>query len=178
MKYNGTSSRYHQMLDCLGSLPQKMVTIHPRDNATEFVLHELCSEKCFNLQKAAYFIDNHDFDCFRGVAGFSKQEEYNNGDSHWDSPESFSDHMKSCSFNRKVRIINKQSFKKAGASQQDIVDHIGYNLDFGNPLCFSWPIKHDNEGVLIIERPQESEEDLFNRHLRQGVHLLAFCPIF
>ena len=49
-------SKHKKMLGSLSCLPKKMLSVHDLDNATEFVLHELCNEGCFNLHKAAYFM--------------------------------------------------------------------------------------------------------------------------
>ena len=47
---------------------------------SEFVLHDICNPNCFNLQKAAFLVDNPDFDCLKGVAGFSADEAYQKHD--------------------------------------------------------------------------------------------------
>lgn len=76
MEHTTMSPRHKQVLVCLSCLPHKMLSVHGLSNATEFVLHELCQSSCFNLKKAAYFVDNPDFDRLQGVAGFNKEEEY------------------------------------------------------------------------------------------------------
>ena len=67
-----TLERQNRMLHHLAQLPRLMIDVHGRDNISEFILHELCSEPCFNLRKAAYLVDNPDFNCLRGVAGFAR----------------------------------------------------------------------------------------------------------
>src|SRR6202042_1032184 len=97
--------QHKKLLRCLSNLPKQILTLHSLDNVPEFVLHGLCSKDCFNLYKAAYFVDNPDFDCIRGIAGFSKDEgelEWNN---IWDDPESFSLFTKSLPFNKRVRTF-------------------------------------------------------------------------
>ena len=91
----------------LSELPQKIVNLHGLENITEFVLHDLCHRSCFNLNKAAYFVDNPDFDCLKGIAGFHHDEVYP-GEDIWFNPQAFSDHMESASFNKKFDSFIKK----------------------------------------------------------------------
>ncbi len=75
MKPNELTPRYEALLRCFTHLPQQILSLHKIDNATEYVLHSLCDAGCLDLQKAAYLVDNPDFDCLQGVAGFNKAEE-------------------------------------------------------------------------------------------------------
>ena len=50
----------HNVLNTISRLPRKMLSLKNQENITEFVLHDLCNKKCFNLEKAAYFVDNPD----------------------------------------------------------------------------------------------------------------------
>ena len=55
----------------LADLPKRMVPLYDLEaigNIPEFVLHDLCHEDCFNLKKAAFLVDNPDFDSLQGVA--------------------------------------------------------------------------------------------------------------
>ena len=74
MKPNSLNDKHIDILDKLCHLPRKILSLHGHDNITELILHELCNEQCFNLEKAAYFIDNPDFDCFKGVAGHCRSQ--------------------------------------------------------------------------------------------------------
>ena len=65
------AGRHYTILNTLSKLPRKMLSLKGQENVTEFVLHELCHKNCFNLDKAAYFVDNPDFDCLKGMAGFA-----------------------------------------------------------------------------------------------------------
>src|SRR5947207_14497437 len=98
MKSENMMYRHAHVIDNLRRLPRKMLSLHGLDNVTEFVLHELCDKHCFNLQKAAYFIDNPDFDCLKGVVGVSHAELHNIVDI-WDNPAIFSEHITKSAFN-------------------------------------------------------------------------------
>ena len=164
-----------RLLESLSSLPQKMLAIHGISNLTEFVLHELCNQDCFNLDCAAYLIDNPDFDCLKGIAGFSKSECSDLPDV-WDQPEKFSQHMKTSNFNNNVRKINNKSILKCGQSYDSALSEVARNLNLGHPVYYSWPMKHDNHGILIMERA--NHEPTLDQHILKGLSFLAFCPVF
>ncbi len=173
MERKDVSPRYQEMLKCFTHLPQKILSLQGIDNMTEFVLHTLCDEGCLNLVKAAYFIDNPDFNCLKGVAGFDKSEEYHTKNNLSDHT-SFKSHLSSCAFNQQVRTINKPSFKRQEHSQEEVVKRLATELGMRNPLSYSWTIKHDNYGLLLFERTfeEESHEEFLN-----GLSLLGFCPV-
>ena len=177
MEHTNMSQRHKQLLVCLSHLPSKMLSIHGLANITEFVLHELCQSSCFNLKKAAYFIDNPDFDCLQGVAGFSKEEEYRKNDDFWRSPEEFTEHMRSCVFNNKVRSLQRTSIHKVQGSHEHIARDLASQLSFQQPYSMlSWPLKHDNKGMLVFER--DDAEEGVDEFITNGLHFLAFCPVF
>jgi hypothetical protein len=176
MKNTNISPRHNQILVRLSRLPHKMLSIHGAENTTEFVLHELCQPTCFNLKKAAYFIDNPDFDCLKGVAGFSNEEQYVNNTHCWSNPHEFTKHMQSCAFNTKVRGITRPSAQRGNIAPDSLVAELAPQLALNAPYVLSWPLKHDNQGVLIFERVDGKET--FDDHMLHGLHLLAFCPVF
>jgi hypothetical protein len=167
--------RHQEFLRWYLNLPNQMLALKSRSNVTEFVLHALCNQKCFNLEKAAYFVDNLAFDCFKGIAGFDRREEYSEPLTIWSTPDQFSEHMRSCSFNQKVRSIETGSMKKANHHQSAIVSELSGNLEFNNPIFFRWNIKHDNEGILLF---QLNEGHNYEEEFLEGLCLLGFCPIF
>jgi len=126
------------------------------------------------FSKAAYFIDNPDFNCCKGVAGCCAQERYNNAGDAWKKPEPFSKHMESASFNKKVRQINDVSNSH---KLDEMVKNFSTQLDIKNPEYYSWDLKNDNKGILIFEKNPENYEEV-KSHLPQGLSLLGFCPIF
>lgn len=165
--------KQHAMLQHLCHLPKKILQLHGVPNSSEFVLHDLCHENCFGVKKAAYFVDNPDFNCVKGIAGFHKPEAYVPKMSIWDEIEQFSNHMKLSSFNQKVRNLELQSIKNSHRPDQDIVHEIAYGLDFNDYSYCTWHSKHDNHGFLVYEKPQDKNETYF----LEGGCLLGLCPI-
>lgn len=176
-------SKQEQMVKCFLHLPEKLLLFHGMENISEFVLHTLCSRNCLNLSKAAYFIDNHDFDCLKGIAGFDKNELYHNDDINsdtedhnyiWQNTDHFSDHMKKCLFNQKVRNVMKPSASKA--SDEDIINDLARELAINKPIFYSWKVKYDNKAIFIFET---AEDDIdIDSDILKGICLLGFCPIF
>ena len=151
MKNADGAPRYQQLLKCFTQLPQEILSLNGIENVTEYVLHSLCDEGCLNLSKAAYFIDNPDFDCLKGVAGFNKQEEIYTCDIALNDHAQFADHVNSCAFNKKVRDITAQSGRRANHETEHTVKFLANKLGFEHPLYHTWLIKHDNYGLLLFE---------------------------
>ena len=176
MKQNENSPRYQRLLKCFTQLPQQILSLSDVDNVTEYVLHSLCDEGCLNLSKAAYFIDNPDFDCLKGLAGFNKDEEIYTCDTVLNDEVHFREHMDSCAFNKKVRAINLPSARKLVESQDKCVQRLATILGIRNPMYHTWTIKHDNYGLLIFERAPIEDHTLQQEFLK-GLSLLGFCPV-
>lgn len=169
--------RQNAMLGKMISLPRKMLQLKNQDNMTEFVLHELCHRDCLNLEKAAYFVDNPDFNCFKGMAGFSLPEAYVSDDI-WKNPSSFSTHMQGSAFNQKVRGLARPSLRRDNKADEDIVHAVATELHLQNPGYYSWDMKHDNHGILIYERGCKEGDACSVDYVLNGLSLLSFCPIF
>lgn len=167
--------RRHNVLHHLTHLPRKIVSLNGAENLTEFVLHDLCQSRCFNLPKAAYFVNNPDFNCIKGVAGVHASELFQ-GDS-WEQPHDFSAHMKQATFNQKVRGIDQCSIIKSRNALDGLVKEIAQELDMDRYAVQLWNVKHDNQGVLIFAQ-DEQDEYVTEEMIHAGACLLGFCPIF
>jgi hypothetical protein len=187
MKQKYTVSPRHEQLLCFARLPQKMLALSFSDNLVEFVLHELCSPRCFNITKAAYFIDNADFNCLKGVAGFDKINEFEDGThDSWNAPEKFTQHMNLCQFNTHTRSVVLPSPTRAQQSTTDLVSLLAHMLDIRQPQYYTWMLKHDNRGILIYQVPESHSghgdttdtQEPFDAELLCGLHILAFCPVY
>lgn len=162
------SDRHHQVLSRLSLLPRKILALYQEEHVSEFVLHELCNKQCFDMTKAAYFVDNPDFDCLQGIAGYSQEE-------HNGSGQEFSDHLSACHFNRKVQAISCPSYKRAKKLDTELLKDVAGQLNFKSPRCYTWQLKHDNQGVLVYELATNSED--LNDCIQNALHLLGFCSL-
>lgn len=152
-----------------------MLKLHGADNISEFVLHELACKDCFNLAKAAYFVDNPAFDCLKGVAGFAQEEACQLSIPIWDDPDRFSNHMQSASFNQKVRNCVQLSCKNCATPDEELLHELAMQLGMTNFDYCTWQMKHDNHGYLLYQTcGQLPDKDM----LISGLSLLSFCPIF
>ena len=162
-------------LQILSSLPKHMLKMHGQENISEFVLHELACKDCFNLSKAAYFVDNPAFNCLKGVAGYAQEEACQLNVPIWNEPLRFSDHMQTSSFNQKVRECVQYSCKNCATPDEDVLHELADKLGMKSFNYCTWDMKHDNHGYLLYQTcgAEPCKEDLLN-----GVSLLSFCPIF
>ena len=174
---NKDTQKHYELLQFLSNIPGKIVGLHGLENVTEFVLHDLSSKDCFNLLKVGYFVDNPDFNCFKGVTGYHSNQQFSPHHVIWDDPDIFSSHMKTVDFNKQVRNLQTTSPKKTSICEKSFVDEVADELQFNNPSYFCWRMKHNNHGLVIFEHI--NGHDYWNEHdLAQGMHLLSLCPIF
>lgn len=170
--------RHAQIVDSLRRLPRKMLQLHGRDNVTDFVLHELCAESCFDIPKAAYFIDNPSFNCLKGIVGIA-QEELQGFENSWENPDQFIEIVASSPFNQKVRSFNYESRKKRGHSKEAMAEKIAYELGLNDYGFYSWDMKHDNHGFLVCEKNKAKDsEHPHEEVIVDGLCLLSFCPVY
>ncbi len=177
MEHRHASNTHTDVLRSLNSLPRKMLSMHGKDNISEFVLYDFCHKNYFNFKKAAYFVDNTDFNCFKGVAGIDTHEDnFCNDVDVWKNADGHNTYMKQSPFNQNVRNLSRSSLHVYNGSQQEVIGGIANELIFNNPEYYVWDMKHDNHGVLIFERSTGDTKEL-DEHLLQSVYLFSFCPV-
>lgn len=169
-------SKENMLLHRLGGVSQNMIKNHKLENLSEFVLYDLCAGDLFDISKAAYFVNNSDFACMKGVVGHSHQHKFNQP-SGWNSQKEFIAHMKQSDFNNRVRAISDKSFK---AHEMNLSDKrmrsLADQLEIENPACHVWDMKYDNQGFLLYEKPQFMQE--IDEHMQHFVPMLSFCSVF
>jgi len=177
MTHDPMAERKFKVLHSLSGLPQKMLGARGCDNVAELVLHELANDKCFNFVRAAYLVDNPDFDCLKGVAGFAAQESYRpNGSDAWKELDSFTYHVQAAPFNQKVRGFIRPSFRRRGASDKEIAGALAGELGMQQHAFHIWDMRNDNHGLLVYEPVTEDAHD--EQDIANGFSLLSFCPVF
>lgn len=163
-----------KVFQTLSTLPEKMLKLHGTDNVSAFVLYELCHQDCFNLPKAAFFVENPDFTHFKGVAGFNKAE-HTPECKLWEQPDDFTRRMAASGFNQKVRAIDQHADP---AHHEQLLTDVAHQLDVRDLGYHRFPLKHGNNGYIVYDRHDASfsEDDL--AIVNRGACLLGFCPIF
>jgi hypothetical protein len=175
MEHTNYGDRHAQILTALSGLPRKMVAFQGADQVAAFVLYELCQKNCFDLERAAYFVDNPDFNCLKGVAGCA-QEELHGYENIWASSDNFLQLLAQSPFHAKVAGISHGSIKHGSRSEHDAIRELATHLGIKNPTHCCWNMKHDNHGLLIFETTPT--HDAHARELLvNGLNLLSFCPI-
>ncbi len=169
-------NRQHEILHHLNCIPKKILSIHGREDITEFVLRELCHKSCFNFKKAAYFVQNPDFNCLKGVAGYFHNETPTVCDLLWEHPDKFVDRLHGADFNTKVRKLNQQDLKFKN-NQEECLQNISEQLSIQNPSHRLVKMKHGNNGILVFEK-ENKDEPIITDYLDNGISLLGFCPIY
>jgi hypothetical protein len=172
---------YLDNLDQILSLPHKILDHHINniDNIIDMVFYSLCNENFFNMDKAAYLIDNPDFNILKGIAGFDKKnnykKKYSNGIDRsdiWQFKDYFKEHINNCEFNNSVKNFLGTSIFSSIYNIDDKIKNIAKSININNPRYYTWLTKNDNYAMVIFESPNEISKDLL-LHLR----LLSLCPI-
>lgn len=174
MNGQGVQSKEKNLLHHLGNMSKMVVYNHGKHNLTEFVLHDLCSEKGFNINKAAYLVNNPDFYVLQGVAGYHRPDAYLK--EHWGATEHFTEHMKQSLFNKLVRDHAFKHFDKDSSAERDKIQEVAEVLKFEKPQYHTWNLKYDNHGLFIYETDEQN--DLLDDHLLDYLHVLGHCPVF
>jgi len=177
MKRDQFHDREHNVLHSLSKIPALMLSMNERENVSAMLLHHLCSKECFNLEKAAFLVNNPDFHCLRGIAGFSKDEAYPYKSSIWTEPDEFTNHLSRASFNDKVRSVYNHGVKPSDSTIVEGLHDIAKSLHFNTVNVASWKMPHDNMGIVMYEHADPADQ-LIDKHLVDGLHLLSFCPLY
>lgn len=165
---------YDKLLHQLAQIPRNMVNNHNQHNIAEFVLHDLCHSNCFNITKAAYLVNNKDFKCLKGIAGFHQPEAFLQEESIWKNPEMFSSYMKTAPFNKRVRALNKENCSFTEKQYAELADALAKDLELENPQFWTTSLKYDNVGMLIYQKTNHELTD----YLNHGFSFLGLCPLF
>ena len=176
MVHNNTTQSDKKLLTKLSDFSKNMTQHHHLENLSEFVLHDVCSIDQFQVPKAAYLVNNPDFICLKGVAGYHTPESFKKGDV-WMNQKAFTSHMKNANFNQKVRSVQDKSLLLDGQRMDDRkIYGLADQLEINNPMYHVWTMKHDNQGVLIFQKPEDF--DIGQEHFLRFLYMLSFCPVF
>jgi hypothetical protein len=158
------------------NLPHKILFHHELDGLANMVLHELGHDDFLGFDKACYFVDNPDFDCIKGIAGYHSCECKFHKPDLWSEPHAFMKDMEDAQFHRKLMSFNNKSLarKKEGCVDGEMIYSLGKTLGLQDPHGCYWKMKHGNNGILIFEG--KSMPCVKRRNLLEHiVALLSFC---
>ncbi|RTL06582.1 hypothetical protein EKK58_04575 [Candidatus Dependentiae bacterium] len=175
MLHDTVDVRKIMLLKKLSSLARNITQLSDNHNLIEFVLHELCHEDCFNLQKAAYLVDNQDFDCLHGIVGVDKTQPFLHNNI-WQVPDDFSSYMNNLIFNKKVKELQCKSNKCLSEKEPVLIQQLGNQLGIECPKYHIIPLKYDNKGILLYETA--SDKDIEENDFISGLSFLSLCPLF
>jgi len=164
-------------LQSLVALPHKILSRHDVDNLTEYVLYELCHNSCLKLDQAAYFVDNPDFNQFRGIAGISRSEHPEENYCIWSDSEKFRHFMDQSDFNEKVKSIVTKSQKSSNKTESEFMNNVAKELEFKSHNFHVLDIKHGNRGFFMYQPMKNHSKELQNL-VANAVSFLGFCPLF
>lgn len=162
-----------QLLKCIADLPKRILSLQETDHAPEFILHSLCKEDCFNVYRAAFFIDNPDFNFFKGIAGFNKAEPHAESHHMWEDPDAFTTYLERSPFNKLVRGFVRERIQSG--QEKEFHGFLAETLGYETPIMHMWNLKHENRGILVFEH--EEDEGWEEEPFLNSLHLLSFCPV-
>ncbi len=178
MKLSAMSPQRYELLNRLSNLPKKILALHDHDHVVDYLLYELCSHNYFDLKKAAFFVDNPDFDCCKGIAGFSKQDYPQIVENLWEERggglNPVVGEIGRSTFNKKVRSTSYASVIKN--NRDAVIGALSKQLEIRDPSFLTFPVRHQNHGVFIYETEPLGVKET-HEFMDQGVSLLGFCPL-
>lgn len=161
-------------VDDIIEIPQTILEFHHKSGLTDFVLQKIANQKCFSFNRAAYLVDNPDFNFLKGICGFCKSS----------NPANFSTisddllhQISQSEYNNKVKAFQNKSFK---ANNIDIknpqtLTELSCALDIPNPQIYSWNLKNNNFGILIFKTELEHCCDWKKSLLEKVTSFLGMC---
>jgi hypothetical protein len=164
------------VLERLTEMPSKILLHHEAQDLPHIILHDLSHDDIFGLDKAVYLIDNPDFDCLKGVAGYSRDECKFHKNDIWQDPYCFHSDMQHADFSSKLKQFLRNGLKRNDINthnDSDLVE-LGESLGLKNPGFLTWQMRHGNHGILIFETNEQFLEKKQNL-LKHAAPLLSLC---
>jgi len=160
------------------NLPHKIIKNYSLSELPQLVLHELGHENNFDFKRAAYLIDNPDFDHLIGVAGFCQHDCEHHKNDIWSEPKSFQKDMETAHFHSEMKRFLKNSLKRRDIDihKSNEIKELGSAMGINNPEFLMWNMKHGNHGLLIFEKKSELC-DFRKNMLSNASALLSLCGI-
>ncbi len=175
MNVYNLSKRQIAVVQRLTRIPRQLLYTGEYENPAELVLGELCHIDCFNVSRAAYFVDNPDFDCARGIAGYDSSDHDGVLENCWIEKDAFGARMQCSSFHTHVRSLLPASIHRTSDRAYALAE-LAQVLDIRVPAVTFFDMPYDNKGFVIFEKPTEDIVEL-ESFWEDACSLLAFCPL-
>ncbi len=165
-----------KLLGTLAEIPRKILLHYEVQDLPEIVLHHISHDDVFGFDKAVYLVDNPDFDCLKGVAGYSCDECKFHSQDVWSKPENFHTDMRCACFNSQIKHFIRNGLRRKGSNKPDENEilELGEALGIKNPAFLSWNMQHGNNGILIFHTPEHNFGKKQNLLMHAGP-LLSLC---
>lgn len=166
-----------ELLAMLLELPNKILNHHEVDGLAQLILHDVSHDHHFGFKRASYLIDNPDFDCLRGVAGFVNDECRHHGDDLWTDPHAFARNMREAQFHNLLLQLVRKSIKRSAknANHLDIIRGVAMDLGMINPWVYAQDLRHGNHGILIVEEGVKRLDEDDHELLAHISAILGLC---
>ena len=148
----------NELVSELLQLPRHILQHMHTAGLTDILLGHLASKSYFNLKKAAYLLNNPDFNCVKGMAGIEISDT-NHWQNPWSNPLEHTKFLENSSFNKKVKTFVGHGLF-TNPSQEDtprIIKYAEEHLALENPVFIGWHGKHGNHGIFFCEPQRDSE---------------------
>lgn len=161
-----------RLMNLFYQIPHKILQHHQVEGVAQLVLAEVAQHLGF--KRASYFIDNPDFGCLKGVAGFC-QKESDEGDV-WQDPQRSLQSINQAAFHSSIKkFIDENVARIQGSCPIDELQKLGHVLGISQPHVHTWHMRHGNMGVLIYEKSEQATDA--QEVLERATALLGLCPI-
>ncbi len=166
-----------ELLSMLLDLPNKILNHHEVDGLAQLILHDVAHENHFGLKRASYLIDNPEFDCLRGVAGYVDSECKHHQHDMWTTPHSFAHDMREAAFHNRLLQLEQRSIKRntKASNHLDDVRNIAMDLGMVNPWVYAKDLRHGNHGILIVEEGVKRLDEDDHELLAHISSILGLC---
>ncbi len=157
-------------------IPRHILSNRDIDGLAHVVLHAIGHDSHLGLNRAAYLVNNPDFNRLQGVAGFSKDECRFHDSDVWENPSAFSKRMEKAPFHQKIKTVVRQSFHK-NMSPVHHAQLLSQELGMKMSDVHVWDTKQGNHGIFIFEEGARAVCRKIDGLLEQIAALLELCPI-
>lgn len=167
-------SSEQDLLTMLLDLPNKILMYHEVQGLAQLILHDVGHDQHFGFKRATYLVDNPEFDCLKGVAGFVNHECQHHHHDLWADPHRFIHDMREAEFHNKLLQLVRKSIKR-GTNHIDAARGVAHDLGMVNPMVYAQDLRHGNHGILIVEEGVKRLDDDDHELLAHISAILGLC---